>query len=137
MARPLAHGQLKLGQLLADRVRHAHHEIRVAAARGCQPPPAQLSRADRDSANVGDRHAASIPGGMRGHLPPHGHGPASSHLRIRPRKGSARAVGAPAAITRYQYAMALPSQGVQCAPQAAAKGTASGGRRCPQRRIPR
>lgn len=39
----------------------------------------------------------------------------------------ARAAAAPAAITRYQDAMALPSQGVQRAPQAAAKGTASGG----------
>ena len=30
-------------------------------------------------------------------------------------------------ITRYPCATALPSQGVQCAPQAGAKGTASGG----------
>ena len=41
---------------------------------------------------------------------------------------SAGAAAAPAVITRYQYAMALPSQDVQYAPQAAAKGTASGAR---------
>ena len=46
---------------------------------------------------------------------------------IRARREPARASAAPAAITRYQYAMALPSQGVQCAPQAAAKGIAYAG----------
>jgi hypothetical protein len=43
MARPLAQHQLSLGQLLAGRAGHAHHEIRVAAARGRHPRPAQRS----------------------------------------------------------------------------------------------
>jgi hypothetical protein len=74
---------------------------------------------------------------MPSHLPPHSHGsgsPSSAHpAGHRTRQGRRR----PAAITRYQYAMALPSQGVPCAPQAAAKDTASGGWRHPQRQPPR
>ncbi len=60
---------------------------------------------------------------MPSHLPPHNHGsgcPSSAHPSgHRTRQGRR----CPAAITRYQYAMALLSQGVPCAPQAA-KGTA-------------
>ena len=64
---------------------------------------------------------------MRSHLPPYDYGPAVSQLRIRPRNGTRQGRRCPGAITRYPYATALPSQGVQCAPQAAAKGAASGG----------
>ena len=56
---------------------------------------------------------------MRGHLPPARLGAGCPHPRIRPRKEPARTAAAPAAITRYQYAMALPSQSMQCSPQAA------------------
>ena len=102
VARPLAQRQLELGQLLADRARHAHHEIRVAAARGHHPRPAQAGRADRDRADVRDRGPAVLRGGMRGHLCPHGQGPAVRHWRIGPRREPARAAAAPAALTRYK-----------------------------------
>jgi hypothetical protein len=40
MARPLARGQLKFGQLLADQIGHAHHEIRsLPRAAASHPPP--------------------------------------------------------------------------------------------------
>ena len=94
----MARHQLNLGQLLADHARHAHREIRVAAARGS----------------------------ARGYLPPHDHRLAVRHPRTRPRMESA-GVAAPAAITRYPYAMALPSPGRAVRTQAAANGTASGG----------
>ena len=106
MAWPLAQHQLKFGQLLADRAGHAHHEIRVAAARGRQPRPAQRSRADRDRADVGDRRPAALCGGMRGHLSPHGHRPAVRHRRIRPRMEPARNAAArprsPGTSTRWR-----------------------------------
>ena len=56
-----------------------------------------------------DRGPLALRGGMRGHLCPHGQGPAIRHRRIGPRREPARAAAAPAALTRYTYAMRLPS----------------------------
>ena len=137
-ARALAQGQLKLGELLADLIGHAASRD-PPRHRARHSPTRRLSStaATADRAHIGDRHPAAA--ARRPATPP---GPrpcpaATCHPRTRPRMEPARAAATPAAITRHEYAMALPSRCARCSPQARAHRSVSGGCLCSQPRPPR
>jgi hypothetical protein len=64
MARPFAQRQMELRELLADPVRHAHHEIRSPAGSRSHPPAAGPDSRDRDRAHIRDRRPAASRGGV-------------------------------------------------------------------------